>query len=280
MTATARPMLLNDFDAAASRKRCMGFRRRILDVSQTVTALHIAPAFSCMEIADTVYNGLMQRKDDGSSDDVFLMSKGHGCMAQYAILEYLGVLANGELDRYCTAHGELGAHPDYGVPGIEASTGSLGHGLAMAVGMAIAERNKKSGATVYAILSDGEIQEGSTWEAIMMASSLGLTNLVMLVDNNNFQSLGQTHLTHPSFYPLDDKFRAFQWECETVNGHDAAAIFQAVTSREGKGPFALVCKTTKGKGVSYMEGVPIWHYRSPNPEEYKTALDELTEISG
>ena len=131
MTAATIP-----FDAAAARRRCLAYRRRILDISQTVSALHIAPAFSCLEIVDAAYHGLIRRDADGVSPDTFLMSKGHGAVAQYAVLEDLGVLGEDELAQYCTSQGRLGAHPDYGVPGIEASTGSLGHGMGIAVGMA------------------------------------------------------------------------------------------------------------------------------------------------
>jgi transketolase len=119
------------------------------------------------------------------------------------------------------------------------------------------------------------VQEGSTWEATMMASSLGLDNIVAFIDNNDFQSLGRTSETHPSFYPVVDKFRAFGWETVAVDGHDSRAIFEAVTGREGGKPLMVVAKTTKGKGVSYMENVPIWHYRSPNKEEYQRAVQEL-----
>lgn len=270
--------LADHFDAAAARKRCLGYRKRILDISQKVSALHIAPAFSCLEMVDTIYGGLMRP----GSEDTFLMSKGHGCMAQYVILDSLGILPKGELDRYCTAEGLLGAHPDYGVPGIEASTGSLGHGLGMALGMSIALRNKAQGdpspGRVFVVLSDGEVQEGSTWEAIMMASSLKVTNLVAFIDNNDFQSLGRTSETHPSFYPVVEKMQAFGWEAVEVNGHDAEAIFKAVIERKGDRPFCIVGKTVKGRGVSYMEHVPIWHYRAPNPEEYRQAVEGLKEI--
>jgi len=128
---------------------------------------------------------------------------------------------------------------------------------------------------VYAVLSDGEVQEGSTWEATMQASSLGVDNLVAFIDNNDFQSLGRTSETHPSFYPVVEKFTAFGWESVEVPGHDAAAIFAAVRGRRGDRPLMVNCRTTKGKGVSYMEGVPIWHYRSPNKEEFTQAMAEI-----
>ncbi|MCK6449847.1 MAG: transketolase [Alphaproteobacteria bacterium] len=266
---------LNSFDAAAARQRCLRYRKRILDISQQVQALHIGSAYSCTEIVDCVYNGLMRRNGDGSSPDTFLMSKGHGCMIQYAILEDLGVLTRQDMDLYCKPNGILGCHPDYGNPGIEASTGSLGHGLSMVVGMALAERGRRTSGVIYTVLSDGEVQEGSTWEAVLMASSFGLSNIVAFVDYNNFQSLGRTSETHPSFFPLVDKFVAFGWETVEVDGHDPAAIHDAVVSRKGGKPLMVVANTTKGKGVSYMENVPIWHYRSPSKDEYKKALEEL-----
>jgi len=265
----------NSFDAAAARKRCLAYRRRILDVSQQVSALHIGSAYSCTEIVDCIYNGLMRSEGNSSSRDTFLMSKGHGCMIQYVILEEKGVLSRADLDAYCTPNGRLGVHPDYGNPGIVAATGSLGHGLSMVCGMALAEKGRKRDGIIYTVLSDGEVQEGSTWEAVMMASSLRLDNIVAAVDNNDFQSLGRTSETHPSFYPLLDKFRAFGWEAAEVDGHDSAAIVETISNRKGGKPFMLVAKTTKGKGVSYMENVPIWHYRSPNKDEYRRAVAEL-----
>ena len=271
MTTTQR----NSFDAAAARKRCLAYRRRILDISQQVSALHIGSAYSCTEIVDCIYNGLMRSEGNSSSRDTFLMSKGHGCMIQYVILEEKGVLSRADLDAYCTPNGRLGVHPDYGNPGIVAATGSLGHGLSMVCGMALAEKGRKRDGIIYTVLSDGEVQEGSTWEAVMMASSLRLDNIVAAVDNNDFQSLGRTSETHPSFYPLLDKFRAFGWEAAEVDGHDSAAIVETISNRKGGKPFMLVAKTTKGKGVSYMENVPIWHYRSPNKDEYRRAVAEL-----
>ena len=273
MPATARR---NIFDPAVARARCKSYRRRILDMSQNVSALHIGGAFSCTEIVDCVYNDLMRPGiKDGKSPDTFLMSKGHGCMIQYVILEDHGVLSEADLNAYCTPNGRLGTHPDYGNPGIEASTGALGHGLSMVVGMALAERGRGTGGIIYTVLSDGEVQEGSTWEAVLMGSSLNLTNIVAFVDNNDFQSLGRTSETHPSFYPLAAKFRAFGWETVEIDGHDSKAIYEAVTNRSGTKPLMVCARTTKGKGVSYMENVPIWHYRSPNKDEYAKAIAEL-----
>jgi transketolase len=274
-----KPSRRNRFDVAAARSRCLGYRRRILDISQRVTALHIAPAFSCLEIVDTIYHGLLRRNVDGTPWDTFLMSKGHGCLAQYVILEDLGVLAANDLALYCRPQGRLGAHPDYGVPGIEASTGSLGHGLGMAVGMAYADRLQRHDRHVYVLLGDGEMQEGSIWEAMMMAANLKLDRLVAVADVNDFQGLGRTSETHPYFYPVPEKASAFGWEATEVNGHDHQAVFDAITGRRGGRPMLVVCRTVKGKGVSYMENVPIWHYRSPNHAEYTQAIAELAEVS-
>ncbi len=266
----------NAFDRAAAGARCLSYRRRILDISQQVTALHIAPAFSCVEIVDALYNGVMRREGEGAAFlDVFLMSKGHGCMIQYVILEQLGVLARADLDSYCKPEGRLGAHPDYGTPGIAASTGSLGHGLGIAVGQAFAEKLKKTDTRVFCVMSDGEFQEGSTWEAMLTAANLGLSNLVVLMDNNDFSGLERMSEGHRAFYPLVEKAEAFGWVAREVDGHDGGAVFDAALAQDGARPLLVVCKTVKGKGVSYMEHVPIWHYRSPNPAEYEQALLEL-----
>lgn len=263
---------LAPFDAAASRRRCLHYRRRILDVSQKVSALHIAPAFSCLEMTDVIYHALKRPAD------AFVMSKGHGCVAQYVILEDLGVMPSAEIERYCTPQGVLGAHPDRGTPGIEASTGSLGHGLGIGVGMAYAEALKGEGAQVYVVLSDGELQEGSTWEAAQMAANLRLENLLLFVDLNDFGGLERISEHHPAVFPVAEKFRAFGWDTAEVNGHDAGAVHAATLARKAGRPFALIGTTVKGRGVSYMEHVPIWHYRSPSKDEYAQAIAELKEI--
>jgi transketolase len=270
------PNLRNAFDSAAARERCRRYRRRILDISQQVTALHVAPAFSCTEITDTIYHGLMRENPDGSYRDVFLMSKGHGCMIQYVILEEKKILNPDDLALYCKPNGRLGAHPDYETPGIEASTGSLGHGLGMATGQAYAEKLKDTDALIFCVLSDGEFQEGSTWEAVMMAANLRLDNLIAFMDYNDFGGLERMSDGHQAFYPLVPKAEAFGWEAVEVDGHDEEAMVQAVLGRRGGRPLMVVCRTVKGKGISYMENVPIWHYRSPNREEYEQGLKELS----
>lgn len=279
MTALAK-VRRNALDVAAAQERCKRHRKRILEMTQHVTALHVGGAFSSTEIVDCIYYALMRPGPNGAvvgkgAPDTFLMSKGHGYMIQAVILEDLGILKRSDLQAYCTPSGMLGVHPDYGVPGIEASTGALGHGLSMAMGMAYAEMTLEREGNVYTVLSDGEVQEGSTWEATLMASSLKVRNLIAFIDNNNMQSLGFTHVTHPSFYPVVEKFEAFGWECVEVNGHDSSAIYDAVMSRKGDRPLMVNCKTVKGRGVSYMENVPLWHYRSPNKAEYEQAIREI-----
>jgi transketolase len=263
------------FDRAASALRCLLYRQRILEVSQHVAALHIGGVFSSLEMMDCIYHGLMHRGTDGSSSDTFILSKGHAGIGQYVVLEHMGVLTRTDLDLYCMPGGRLGCHPDYGVPGIEASTGSLAHGIGISVGMAHADRLLKADRKVYLLMSDGEFQEGSVWESMMMGANLGVKNLIAFLDHNGFQSFGRTSENHPHFYPIRQKVEAFGWECAEVDGHDPEAIYRAVLNRKGDRPFLLVGNTVKGRGVSYMENEPIWHFRSPNPAEYARALTEL-----
>ena len=263
-----------------SSARCLKYRKRILDISQKVGALHIAPAFSCLEMLDLIYNQLIDHLDSSCSvGDVFLLSKGHGCIAQYTILEDLGVLSTNDLEQYCKTGGILGAHPDRGTPGIVASTGSLGHGLGLAVGISYAEKLKNSKDKIFVLVSDGELQEGSSWEAIMMAANLDCGNLVTFVDYNDFGGLHRMSEFHKAFAPLKEKFLAFGWECVEVNGHSSIEMYDGLQLRSGNKPFALICNTTKGKGVDFMENVPIWHYRSPNRVEYLNAIAQLKEIT-
>lgn len=272
--------IINEYNNELAVERCKQHRLDILKMSQNVSAMHIGGAFSSTEAVDCIYNDLMRKGTNEcvvgeDAPDTFIMSKGHGYMIQLMLLHSLGVISQELIDGYCTPSGILGVHPDFGVPGIEASTGSLGHGLSLALGMAVANRSRNSDGVVYSVLSDGELQEGSTWEAILASSSQKIKNLVVMVDNNNMQSLGFTNETHPSFYPVVEKLEAFGWESNEVDGHNSSEIYNAVINRTGDKPFLLNLKTIKGKGVSFMENAPIWHYRSPSKDEYNQSVNEI-----
>ena len=266
-----------NFNIQESRTRCRMIRKRVLEVSQLHGAIHIGGAFSCLEVLDVIYYGLMRKGYEGDYHDSFILSKGHGCMVLYAILENLGILSNLDLESYCTAEGRLGMHPDRGTPGIITSTGSLGHGLGMGAGMALYEKINKGDRDIYVVMSDGELQEGSVWEIFLQAPALKLNHLIGIVDYNNLQSMDFTSHSHPNLYPIVEKAIAFGWEAVEVDAHDPQAIYDAINSRSRTKPFLLVSKSIKGKGVSFMENNPIWHYRSPSKEEYEKALLELKE---
>ena len=258
-----------------SKLRCQNYRRKILDVSQQVTALHMAGAFSSTEILDCIYNQLMKKNEKNEFLDTFIMSKGHSCILQYVILADLKILSQDDLLKYCQPNGILGAHPDLGNPGIEASTGSLGHGMGLATGMHQADKILRKEKNIFMIVSDGELQEGSTWESMMMAANLECNNLICFLDHNGSQSFGHTKETHPKFYPIKEKVEAFGWEVKEIDGHNSLEIFNSFNERSKEKPCMIICNTTKGKGVSFMENKPIWHYRSPNKDEFEIAIKEI-----
>ncbi len=270
---------LKNFTTSASQDRCLKYRKKLLDISQNVTALHAGGALSSMEIVDFIYFGLIyNKKIKKGYKNTFLMSKGHGCMSQYIVLNELGILKDIELEKYCKPGGILGCHPDYGNPGIEASTGSLGHGMGLATGMAYFEKIKKTNNKIYVVLSDGELQEGSTWESMMMAANLELDNLICFLDHNGSQSFGNTKKTHPKFYPIQSKLKSFNWTANEANGNDVYSIKNSLKFMKKNKPHMSICNTVKGKGVSFMENKPIWHYRSPSKDEYNLAIKELRKI--
>jgi transketolase len=252
-----------------SKKRCKFFRKRILDLSQKVSALHIGGSFSCTEIMDLIFNILCNKRER----NLFILSKGHASILQYVILEYLGIIKAKDLDNYCTKDGFLGVHPDIGNPGINASTGSLGHGLGMVAGIAIAEKNTNN--KIYSILSDGELQEGSTWEAIMLIPSLKLNNVIIFIDNNNLQSLEKTSKSHPGLYPIEEKFKSFGWQSFKCDGHNLKKIYQLVKNKKRNKPLAIIAKTIKGYPITFMMNKAIWHYKSPDKKQYKKAITEI-----
>jgi transketolase len=251
-----------------SKLRCKIYRKKILEISKKVSALHIGGSFSSVEILDVIYNDLLKKNDK------FILSKGHAGILQYVVLNYKGVIKDKVLNSYLTKNGILGVHPDYGNPGIEASTGSLGHGLAISAGMALAK--KKS--NFFVVMSDGELQEGSVWEAALLISSINLKNIIIIIDSNGYQSSSKTFDTHPTLYPIKKKFEYFGWEATECNGHNSLEIYKKIKKRSKEKPFALIANTKKGFPVKFMIKDPKWHYRSPNDAEYIQALKEIDKL--
>ncbi len=213
---------------------------------------------------------------DDPDRDRMILSKGHGCAALYAALAECGFFPVDWLESYCDNGARLAGHVTCGAPGVEVSTGSLGHGLSMAGGLALAGKRDRRPYRVFAILSDGECDEGSTWEAALFAPHHRLDNLVAIVDYNKIQSLGSVKEVL-DLEPLAEKWSAFGWAVREIDGHDVDAVEEALANvpfEPGK-PSCLVAHTVKGKGVSFMEGKLLWHYRTPQNEEYDMAIAEL-----
>ena len=239
---------------------------------------HIGSTLSLIEIVRVLYDDVLKhdpKNPKWEERDVFLLSKGHGCIAQYAILADHGYFPEEEMDKFCRTDGILGGHPDANkVPGVEASTGALGHGLSIGVGMALAARAKKLNSRVFVAMGDGEINEGSVWEAAMSANKHKLTNLVAMVDYNKVQSSGFTR-DIMDLEPLTDKWRAFGFETIEVDGHDCDALRAALAPRANPTkPLAIICHTVKGKGLDFAENDPKWHHQSSMKPEVFEKMDK------
>jgi transketolase len=255
-------------------------RRHILAMAYCAGGAHIAPAFSMVEILSVLFNGVLNlnlKNLKSDNRDRFVLSKGHGCAALYAVLAEKGFFEKSQLKKFCKSGSPLGGHPDINaVSGIEASTGSLGHGLSIACGMALAGKLKKLKHKIYALLGDGECQEGTIWEAAMFAANRKLDNLVAIVDYNKFQGLGKIEEIN-RLEPFADKWRDFGWSVKEINGHDPIQIAKVLKAAPLKRnyPTMIIAHTVKGKGISFMENKAIWHYRLPGSEEMKVACEEL-----
>jgi transketolase len=245
-------------------------------------ASHIAGSLSMADVLSALYESVLRfdpKNPDWPGRDRFILSKGHACAALYAALAFKGFFPEDWLDGFFQDDGRLAGHAtSSGVPGIEFSTGSLGHGLPVAAGMALADKRSRTGRRVFALLSDGECDEGSVWEAALFAGHHGLDNLVAIVDYNKIQSLGRVEEVL-NLHPLADKWRAFGWSVREIDGHDMAQILSALKSLplETGRPSCVIAHTVKGKGVSFMEDKLLWHYRSPSTDELSKALGELGE---
>ena len=250
-----------------------------LEMVHKAKASHIGSALAICDILAVLYSGLLKLEfglNAPSFRDRFILSKGHACVAVYATLAEVGIIPKEQLKTYGQDHSDLMNHISHKVPGVEFSTGSLGHGLPFGVGKALAAKRKGEDWRTFVLLSDGELNEGSNWEAMMFAAHHGLDNLIAIIDYNNLQSLTTVAQTL-GLEPLAAKFNAFGWSVREVDGHDHDALTQELGSipwTPGK-PSILIAHTTKGKGVSFMENKVEWHYRSPNAEELAEALAEL-----
>jgi transketolase len=255
-------------------------RIHTLNMTSAAGSSHIAAVLSMADILAFLYGSIL-RVDPANAlwqqRDRFVLSKGHGAAGVYAALAERGFFPVEDLQDYCRDGSRFGGPiSHHHVPGVEISTGSLGHGLSVGAGMAYGARLDEGDHRVFVLLSDGECDEGSTWEAILFAAHHGLDHLVAIVDYNKLQSLGPVPETL-ELEPFADKWRAFGWSVSEVNGHDHDQLRKSladIPARPGR-PTAVLAHTTKGKGVSFMENSVVWHYRSAQGDEYRRALDEL-----
>ena len=255
-------------------------RKGIVTAVHSAKAGHPGGSLSAADIFTYLYFEEMNidPKEPKKADrDRFVLSKGHTAPGLYSALAHRGYFPVEDLKTLRHTGSYLQGHPDMKhIPGVDMSSGSLGQGISAAVGMALAGKLSNEDYRVYTLLGDGEIQEGQVWEASMLAGSRKLDNLVVIVDNNNLQIDGTIEEVN-SPYPIDKKFEAFNFHVITINGNDMDEIAAALKeARETKGmPTAIIAKTTKGKGVSFMENAVGWHGKAPNDEEYKIAMEDL-----
>jgi transketolase len=267
----------HDVDLAELEAISRRIRFKVIELSHKAGTPHLGSSLSCVDILTAAYwGGVLSIDPKNPSDpnrDRFLLSKGHAATTLYTALAYRGFYPREVLDTYMDAGSCLAEQPSPGcVPGVEVATGSLGHGLPIGVGMALAGRIQRRSYRVFIVLSDGECNEGSVWEAAMLAPAQRLDNIVVIVDYNKWQATGRSNEVM-ALHPLREKWEAFGWSAADIDGHDLNALVQAlrkVPNGTGK-PIALIAHTVKGKGIPFMEDDNNWHYRSPDANEVKTA---------
>jgi transketolase len=255
-------------------------RKNIWQMAYSAQSSHVGSAFSIVEILLVLYK-LILKNDNKNSDDAerdrLILSKGHACSALYAVLAESGYFDKELLGSYAKNDTILMSHVNSGVPGVEFSTGSLGHGLPVGLGMALAAKNRGKNWKTFVILSDGELNEGSNWEAFAMAAHLKMDNLVAIVDCNKLQAMGFTK-DIVNMESLERKFESFNWDVMRVDGHIFFKLyktFRTLLSNGSGNPKIIIADTIKGKGISFIENKLEWHYRWPSTEEYKQGLLEL-----
>ena len=267
-------------DRTALERSGRRIRGHVLRMVHRASSSHVGTALSIVDLLSVLFFDTLRVDPTNPAKpdrDRFILSKGHGAAALYATLAERGFFPVEWLDTFCLDGGRLHGHADaHDVPGVEISTGSLGHGLSVGAGMALAAQHDGAGYRVFALLSDGECDEGSVWEAAMFAAHHRLDNLVAIVDYNRLQGLGPVEEVL-RLEPLAEKWRAFGWEVREADGHDyreLPAVFGALPFTPGR-PSIVLAHTVKGKGVSYMENQVAWHYKSPNAEQLRQALAEI-----
>lgn len=257
-------------------------RATVLKMAYAGSTVHIGCAFSIIEILAVLYRNHLRYPDndpESAQRDYMVLSKGHGVMAQYACLYEKGWLPKSDLENYFSDGSRLKGLSDAHITGCEVTSGSLGHGLSVGTGMALAAKLNKSDQYCYAVVGDGEMNEGPMWESMLFAKHWALDNLIVIVDENGFQAMGTT-ADVMQLGNLQTKFEAFGFDAVTVDGHDEAALHQALIqlkANKNGAPKAIVAKTVKGKGVSFMEHQNIWHYTRLNEDTFGASMAELEQ---
>jgi len=241
---------------------------------------HIGSVLSIVDILAVLYGVIMNYDSENpklESRDRFILSKGHAGAGVYAVLAEVGFFNKSELLNHCQNGSKFSGHVSHkDVPGVELSTGALGHGLPVSVGMALRAKLDNLNYKVFVVLGDGELDEGSNWEAFMFAAHKKLNNLCVIIDRNNLQSMDTTENTL-ALEPLADKIQAFGWKVQEVDGHDHVALNKALNTSSST-PLCIIANTIKGKGVSYMENSIEWHYKTPKDNQFKQAISELEAL--
>ena len=256
-------------------------RQNIIKMVYNAQSGHIGGALSSTDILTVLYHKCMKtcpqwrNSKDFDSHDRFVLSKGHASAALYAVLAQLGFFPKEELMSFRIFGSRLQGHPTPKCTGVEVATGSLGQGLSIACGMAMGLKLDKNPAEVFCLLGDGELQEGSVWEAFMHCAQLKLDNIVAIIDRNRLQIDGCTE-NIKSLDPLDEKLKAFNWDVQVIDGHDINEIYESIEkAKKAQKPAVIIANTVKGKGVSFMENNAGWHVKAPNKEQFDLAMAEL-----
>lgn len=265
------------------RQRIKVIRKSVLDMTANTSAgVHVGASLSCVDMIATLYFMKMRHspyRPDWVDRDRFILSKGHAAPALFAVLAEAGYFPKEELKTFKEINSRLQGHPDLRTPGVDAPSGSLGQGISIGIGMALAARRRGSRSRVYVLVGDGECDEGQIWESLMTAAHLRLSNLVLIVDRNGWQLDDRTEEVKRKA-PLKAKIESFGWEAYLVDGHDPEKMLDALDLCEhSDGPTAIIARTTKGKGVQFMEGTNRGHKMRFSNEQYMEALAELEEAS-